>query len=52
MEAVYVQAYNDVRKDLRSRRKERGFVKHGRRSPSGSSSPKKGRGKGRGKKGD
>ena len=51
-EAVYVQAYNDVRKDLRSRRKERGFVKHGRRSPSGSSSPKKGRGKGRGKKGD
>ena len=52
MEAVYVQAYNDVRKDLRSRRKERGFVKHGRRSPSGSSSPKKGRGKGRGKKED
>ena len=52
MEAVYVQAYNDVRKDLRSRRKERGFVKHGRRSPSGSSSPKKGRGKGREKKGD
>eukprot|EP00435_Cladocopium_sp_Y103_P076026 s33_g73.t1 len=44
-EAIYVQAYNDVRKDLRSRRKERGFIKHGKRSSGGSS--KKGRGKGR-----
>ena len=47
-EAIYVQAYNDVRKDLRSRRKERGFVKHGRKANGGS--PRKGRGKGR--KGD
>ena len=43
-EAIYVQAYNDVRKDLRSRRKERGFVKHGRKANGGS--PRKGRGKG------
>ena len=49
IEAVYVQAYNDVRRDLRSRRKERGFVRHGRKASS-STSPKKGRGKGRGKR--
>ena len=35
-EAIYVQACNDVRRDLRSRRKERGFVKHGRKSNGGS----------------
>ena len=42
MEAIYVQAYNDVRRDLKQRRRERGFVRHGHG---------KGRGKGRGKKG-
>ena len=42
MEAIYVQAYNDVRRDLKQRRRERGFVRHGQG---------KGRGKGRGRKG-
>ena len=45
-EAIYIQAYHsayaDVRRDLRDRRKERGFVK---RRPSGRS------GKGRGRQG-
>eukprot|EP00435_Cladocopium_sp_Y103_P068489 s448_g31.t1 len=27
-EAIHVQAYNDVRKDLRTRKRERGFVRH------------------------
>eukprot|EP00913_Durusdinium_trenchii_P011530 g10825.t1 len=36
MEAVYVQAYNDVRKDLRSRRNERGFVNHRGKKQKGS----------------
>lgn len=30
MEAVYLQAYQDVRRDLRQRRRERGYVKHRR----------------------
>ena len=47
-EAIYVQAYNDVRKDLRSRRKERGFVKHDRkRDKSRGRSGGKGGGKGK-----
>ena len=49
-EAIYVQAYHsayaDVRKDLRDRRRERGFVKHNKATPSRSSSAK---GKGRGR---
>ncbi|CAK9104532.1 unnamed protein product [Durusdinium trenchii] len=54
MEAVYVQAYNDVRKDLRSRRNERGFVNHRGKKQKGSGKGgrfrRKGRGKGRGGK--
>ena len=47
-EAIYVQAYNDVRKDLRTRKRERGFVRHrgtggGRRSRT--NKKPKGRGK-------
>ena len=34
-EAIYVQAYNDVRRDLRERRKERGFVRHRKNAPGG-----------------
>ena len=49
-EATYLQAYHsayaDVRKDLRDRRRERGFVKHNKASPSRSPST---RGRGRGK---
>ena len=30
MEAVYLQAYQDVRRDLRQRRRERGYIKHQR----------------------
>ena len=53
-EAIYVQAYNDVRKDLRTRKRERGFVRHrgnggGRRSHT--NKKPKGRGKGRKKDG-
>eukprot|EP00435_Cladocopium_sp_Y103_P055892 s1739_g18.t1 len=49
-EAIYVQAYNDVRKDLRTRKRERGFVRHrgaggGRKSQT--NKKPKGRGKGR-----
>ena len=44
VEAIYVQAYNDVRRDLKTRKKERGFVKHSKKPP-------KGRGRGRNKKG-
>ena len=44
VEAIYVQAYNDVRRDLKTRKKERGFVKHNKKPP-------KGRGRGRNKKG-
>lgn len=33
--AIYVQAYNDVRRDLRERRKERGFVRHCKNVPGG-----------------
>ena len=51
-EAIYVQAYNDVRRDLRNRRKERGFIRHGKKPNKGSGNAKKGRGKGRERKGD
>ena len=63
-EAIYLQAYHsayaDVRKDMRDRRRERGFIKHNKagptRSASSSSSPsrwgkgrnKQGKGRGRG----
>ena len=54
MEAVHVQTYNDVRKDLRSRRNERGFVNRRGKKPKGSGKGgrfrRKGRGKGRGGK--
>ena len=46
-EAIYVQAYNDVRKDLKSRRKERGFVRHGKQTgKKGANKKPKGRGRG------
>ena len=44
VEAIYVQAYNDVRRDLKSRRKERGFIKHHSGGKGGKS---KGKGKGK-----
>ncbi len=44
VEAVYVQAYNDVRRDLKSRRKERGFIKH---QSGGKGGKSKGKGKGK-----
>ncbi|CAE6964999.1 GIP [Symbiodinium sp. CCMP2592] len=49
--AAYHSAYADVRKDLRDRRKERGFIKHNKAPPRARSSSKsapKGRGRGRG----
>ena len=53
-EAIYVQAYNDVRRDLRERRKERGFVKHRKGGPGGKGknrqpASKKGQPQGRGR---
>ena len=44
VEAIYVQAYNDVRRDLKSRRKERGFIKH---QAGGKGGKSKGKGKGK-----
>ena len=44
MEAIYVQAYNDVRRDLKQRRRERGFVRHGGKGRGGKGSGGKGRG--------
>ena len=47
-EAIYVQPYNDVRKDLRTRRKERGFI---HRTASKRKGKSKGSGKSQGEKG-
>ena len=48
-EAIYVQAYNDVRRDLRSRKKERGYVRHGKQPGTGKKGAnKKPKGRGRG----
>ena len=44
-EAIYVQAYNNVRKDLRTRWKERGFIRH-------TGNKRKGKSKGDGGDGD
>ena len=54
MEAIYVQAYSDVRRDLQNRRKERGYVKHSKdkkHRDRGHRGGQKGRGKGGFKKG-
>ena len=46
---AYASAYSDVRRDLRDRRKERGFVRHGhQKSPSFRDGPPRRQGKGSG----